>query len=34
MDKGPQTKGKMTTGNNMEKGPNTLENDMGPSVKI
>jgi len=34
MDKGPQIKGKMTTGNNMDKVPNTLEKDMGPSIKI
>jgi len=34
MDNGPQTKGKMTTGNNMDKVPNTIEKDMGASIKI
>jgi len=33
MDRGPQTKSKMTKGN-MDKIPNTLQNDMHPSIKI
>jgi len=33
MDKGPLAKGKMTKVN-MDKVPNTLQKDMGPSIKL